>query len=112
MRPSRAAFRRSPEFPPRSPPGVEPHKSPRRAIRGATPAACPRGSGGATPCPTASRAVHQLLVLAAPGPCLGHRERPQADVERPDVRPDEPHLLLARPDDLLALAEGDLQAEP
>jgi hypothetical protein len=37
--------------------------------------------------------------------------RPLADVERPHVRPDEPHLLLARPDDLLALAEGDLQAE-
>jgi hypothetical protein len=26
-------------------------------------------------------------------------------VERPDARPDEPHLLLARPDDLLALAK-------
>ena len=32
-------------------------------------------------------------------------------MERPDVRPEEPHLLLTRPDDLFAIAEGDLQAE-
>ena len=30
-------------------------------------------------------------------------------MERPDVRPEEPHLLLARSDNLLALAEGDPQ---
>jgi hypothetical protein len=33
-------------------------------------------------------------------------------LERTDVRPDDPHLLLARPDDLLAFAKGNLQAEP
>lgn len=33
-------------------------------------------------------------------------------MELPDVRPEEPDLLLPGPDDLLALAEGDLQAEP
>jgi hypothetical protein len=32
-------------------------------------------------------------------------------VERPDVRPHEPHWLLTRTDDLLAIAESDLQAE-
>src|SRR5690348_14771860 len=56
--------------------------------------------------PRRGRAVHQPLLLAAPGPRLGQRVRPQADVERPDARPDEPHLLLAGTDDLLALAEG------
>ena len=33
-------------------------------------------------------------------------------MECTDVCPHEPHLLLAGPDDLLAIAEGDLQREP
>ena len=33
-------------------------------------------------------------------------------MEGPDVRPHEPHLLLARPDDLFTVAKTDLQAEP
>src|SRR6185312_9651773 len=53
-------------------------------------------------------AVHQLGRRTAPRPRLGHRERPRADVERTDVRPEESHLLQGRPDDLLTLAEGDL----
>src|SRR5512143_1308966 len=56
--------------------------------------------------------VYQLLLRPAPGPGLGERERPEADVEGTEVRPHEPHLLLARPDDLLAIAEGRLQGEP
>src|SRR5262245_22874850 len=53
--------------------------------------------------------IHQLLCRAFPRPCLGQGERPQADVECTDARPHEPHLLLARPDVLLAVAEGRLQ---
>jgi hypothetical protein len=35
----------------------------------------------------------KLVRRAGPCPRLGHRERPQADVERSDVRPEDPHRL-------------------
>src|SRR5262249_30058914 len=56
-------------------------------------------------------AIDQLLLRPTPGPRLGHRERPEADVECTDVCPHEPHLLLAGPDDLLAISERGLQRE-
>src|SRR5262249_56504496 len=55
---------------------------------------------------------HQPPLAPAPGPPLGHRERPQADVERPHAGPHEPYLLLPRAHDLLAIPERGLQGEP
>src|SRR5262249_38969015 len=51
------------------------------------------------------------VLPPAPRPRLGQGERPQAQVERPDAGPHEPHLLLPRPHHLLAIAERGLQAE-
>ncbi|MCP6756715.1 hypothetical protein NL533_34330, partial [Klebsiella pneumoniae] len=54
----------------------------------------------------------QLLGGSVPRPRLGHRERPQAQVERAHARPHEPHLLPTRADDLFHVPERCLQAEP
>src|SRR6516162_6140554 len=57
-------------------------------------------------------AIHQFTLRSTPRPSLGHRERPEANVKCTDVCPHEAHLLLAGPDDLLAIAERGLQREP
>src|SRR6516165_5741929 len=56
-------------------------------------------------------AIHQLTLRSTPRPSLGHREGPEANVECTDVCPHEAHLLLAGPDNLLAIAERGLQRE-
>src|SRR5262245_66338056 len=62
--------------------------------------------------PRAGRPVgYQPGLIPPPGPPLGQRERPQAQVERSYVRPVEPGLLLTRPYYLLAVAEGGFQGE-
>jgi len=112
MQPGRAAYRRQLEFPPRSPQAVEPPVSPRAATPAATPDAYPHGSGDGSCRPTARPT----------GPPTPSSSRPQAHasvivkVHRhtwnvPMPRPHEPHLLLARPDDLLTVPEGGLQRE-
>src|SRR5262249_11170110 len=61
--------------------------------------------------PRTRRPIHQCPRRAPPRHRLCQGERPEADGEAPDVRPNESPLLLARPDDFLAVAEGDLQRE-
>src|SRR5262249_54713616 len=60
----------------------------------------------------ATAASTQPLRTPGPGPRLGHRERPKADMERPHACPHEPDLLLPRADHLLAIPECGLQGEP
>ena len=50
----------------------------------------------------------QCLGLLVPGPHLGHRQRPGAQVEAPHVRGQAAHLLLARADHLLEIPEARL----
>jgi hypothetical protein len=61
---------------------------------------------------TGPAVVGPLLLGPIPGPTLGRGETPQAQVERPDVGPEVPDLLLAGSDDLLEVAKGVLQTEP
>src|SRR3954465_12650390 len=61
--------------------------------------------------PRGCPAVPQPLPRPPPSPGLRHREGPVADVERADVRPEESHLLLPGPDDLIAITDGRLQGE-
>src|SRR5262249_46247100 len=81
--------------PPPGPPLVRVARPPRLVV--------PRGG---------SPVAHQPILVPAPRPRLGHRERPEAQVEGAHARPHEPDLLLACPDHLLTVLERPLQAEP
>src|SRR5690348_12810058 len=56
-------------------------------------------------------AVADRLVRLPPGPQLHQRMHPGADVERPHVGPDVPHLLLTQALHLLEVVEVLLDAE-
>src|SRR5438094_834543 len=62
--------------------------------------------------PRRRAAVAQSFVRLAPGPQFDQRVQPGADVERPDVGPDVPDLLLAQALDLLQVVKVLLDAEP